>query len=106
MDRFQIMQQLKDIYEEILQGEDGRVFLQREADVENLYLILQSSENKKYSESEKDMLRILSELNESMQSLLITSMNRMQQAHVMSSKVSQQYEAPIFADSYFYDRKY
>lgn len=106
MERFQIMQQLKDIYEGILQGKDGRLYLQREAEVENLYLILQSSEDKKYSESEMDMLRVLSELNASMQSLLSTSMNRMQQAHEMSSKVSQQYEAPIFTDSYFYDRKY
>ena len=105
MDRYQTLLQLKNIYEEILQGGDGRVFLQREEEVDNLFLILLSREDEEYSQLEMDMLKVLSELNHSMESLLNASMNQMKRNHVMSSKVSKQYDAPTLIDSYFYDRK-
>lgn len=105
MERYQAMLQLKEIYDDILSVGDGERYLQREAEVDNLFHMLELSEDEPYNSIEIELLQILSELNHSMESLLITSMNRMQQSRAMSTKLSKRYDAPLVTDSYFYDRK-
>ena len=105
MERYQTMIQVKELYEEILATGDGEYYLQREEEIDNLFLILQSSDKKTYSPLEIEMLQTLSELNQSMELLLTNSMNRMRKTRAMSTKLVKKYDASINTDSYFYDRK-
>jgi len=105
MERYHTMQQIKLIYEEILKSGDAKLYLQKEAEVDKLYQSLHSKENSPYSQSEKDMLHNLSQLNQSMHSLVSNAMVRMQRAHSMSPRISKHYDAPAYTDSYFLDKK-
>lgn len=106
MDRYQSMLRLKAVYEEILHEGDGKLFLEREDEVDHLFLVMQSTDEGPYNKLESDMLKNLSELNHSIECLLIKSMNRMKQVHAMTPKVSKQYDNTGVIESYFYDRKY
>lgn len=106
MERYQTLQQIKLIYEEILDVGDAKLYLQKEAELDRLYHSLQSKVDSPYSQSEKDMLHTLSQLNQSVQSLVSNAMTRMQRTHSMSHKMSEHYEAPAYTDSYFFDKKH
>lgn len=105
MDRTQMILKLIGIYEEILSSEDANYYLNREAEAEQLYLVLQSLSDP-YSESEKRLLMNLIELNQAIQKLLTTSMLELQHVRLITPKASKQYENPGIVDSYFYDKKY
>lgn len=105
MDRNQMILKLIGIYEEVISSKDANYYLNREAEIEQLFLVLQSQSDP-YSESEKGLLMDLVKLNQAVQTLLLTSMSELQHARLITPKASKQYENPGIVDSYFYDRKY
>ncbi|GAB6927542.1 hypothetical protein JCM10914A_15250 [Paenibacillus sp. JCM 10914] len=105
MNRYQLMLKLKETYEGILQYRDANRFLQRESEIDEAFLELQALSHDPYSDSERDLLKIISELNHAMEELLVDSMNQLQHTRMQTPRASKQYETPGIAESYFYDRK-
>lgn len=106
MKRYEIMQQIKVIYEEIVNSCDIKSLLGHENEMDKLYHDLYVMEGEAYSPQETELLNELFELNQTLQSLMSGAMNQMQRAHHMSVVVQKQYDNNFYSDSYFFDKKY
>lgn len=105
MNRYEIMQQIKCMYEEVVNSCDMKVLLNKEDEIEKLYQRLYLIEGDAYTPQEVVLLKELFGLNQTLQSLMKKSMNQMQKAHNMSAVVQKQYDSNFYADAYFVDRK-
>lgn len=106
MERYNVMQQLKWMYEKILESGDAKNFMKQEAEIDELFDILQlKATDGPYNQQELESLHDLVQLNDSMKSLLSSDMKQMEVKRNMSPKISQQYDTPAFTDSYFFDKK-
>ncbi|MFF3922080.1 hypothetical protein [Paenibacillus lactis] len=100
------MQQIKCIYEEVVNSRDMKILLDKEDEIEKLYQMLYLDEGDAYSSQEEVLLKELFGLNQTLQALMRKSLNQMQKVHNMSAVVQKQYDSNFYADAYFVDRKY
>ncbi|MGE7825174.1 hypothetical protein [Paenibacillus sp. NPDC093718] len=106
MQRYEVMQDLKRIYEEVIADGDARLYLNKTDEVEHLFNILYSNQGEPYDSNELALLECLSRLNASIESLVSDARNRMQKSHNMSPVITRHYEqAADYSESYFYDKK-
>lgn len=106
MQRYEAMQDLKRIYEEVIARGDAKLYLQKEDEVGHLFHILHSTQEKPYDSEELALLESLSQLNALIESLVSNALSRMQKSHNMSPVITRHYEqAADYNESYFYDKK-
>lgn len=105
MERYHVMELLKEMYEEIVGSQDAKRYLMKEEEIDLLFDKLQSMVNTPYNSRELILLSELSVLNSSIQSLMEKAMNRIQKSHEMSPAISKSYEKITYSESYFFDKK-
>ncbi|WJH27488.1 hypothetical protein N6H13_19735 [Paenibacillus sp. CC-CFT742] len=106
MERYLTMQLLKNMYEEIVDSQDAKLFLKKEEEIDSLFSELQSGKGQPYNSRELELLSDLSNLNSSIQFLMEKAMNRIQKSHEMSPVLSKHYERTVYEESYFFDKKH
>ncbi|MCM3208583.1 hypothetical protein [Paenibacillus illinoisensis] len=106
MERQKVMEHLINLYEEVLNSADVKLFLKQEKLFDESYILLQSQENESYSQIEQEMLKKIYQLNTEMQLLIGSAMNRMKRNHDLSPQVSRQYERLAYTESFFFDKKH
>lgn len=105
MERYQVMKLLKELYEEIIESQDAKIYFQHEERMDQLFDVLYSTENEVYNTNELALLGDLNELNRSIQTLIEIALNRMQKKQEMTGLLTKQYESVMYSESYFFDKK-
>lgn len=106
MERIQIMQDVKHLYEAIIEAGDAKFYLDKQEDIDHLYEILYSMQAEPYTAPEKELLQELIQFNALVQSMVKTALDRMQKSHDLSPVVARHYEQRAYNEAYFYDKKY
>lgn len=106
MERKRILDELKLMYERMVERGDPAYYFDNEEKLDRLFGHLQSIESASYSSEELVVLHDLADLNERLQHILRTEMKLMKNKKRGSEIVARQYEMGTINESYFYDKRY